>query len=434
MELRRELILYLIESNGKPHDRFWLDIADTYRIGEGLPSERRADRARKYWQWYSNNGRFPDVLIPEDVGNMPANGTAKTKEEVKELITKAPSHPYDGLMLRGAWEAQGPDGVILLHSYRNNITGEDIENFQNDFVDKIRKSIREEVKSPVQYNVKKENELGLFVYSADKHIGAYTPSQSLYENEYNREIIYERSARLINSLLEEVDRFGTIDTLCYVDLGDALDGKDGNTTRGGHKLDQNMDNYEQYDFYFQLHKEFFDTVISQGIAENINFIGMSNANHDGLGFGYAAMRAVEIYLNTKYPNVNTAISRNFIDHFVYGRHNFMLCHGKDEQYMGKALPKILDPRAEAFVNNYMDYHRLAGTGPVSDDRQFNHFIKGDLHQSSTEYAKRFRYRNVSSFYGASAYISANFGYNFPAVDYEIVDKNSSKIYETRLFL
>lgn len=431
MEKRRELVRYLIENNGKPHNRFWLDIAVEFNIGAGLSEERRADRARKYWQWYSNNGRYPDVLIPEDTA-YPI--TKEVKEKEKVLSQRQPEHPYDGLMLRSAWEAQTPEGIVTLHSYRNNVTGEALEAFQNDFVNKIKVAIESDSNiTPRFEKPSADNEKGLFVYTADKHIGATTPGNSLYDNPYNPEIVYKRTQLLLDSLLEEADKFGTFDSLYYIDLGDALDGRDGITTRGT-KLDQSLDNYEQYDLYFKVHRDFFDTILKEGIAENIAFIGMSNANHDGLGFGYSAMRAVEIYLNAAYPMVATAISRQVVDHISYGRHNFMFTHGKDEQYMGKALPKILDPRAEQYVNNYMDYHRLGGTGPVAEDRKFNHFIKGDLHQSSTEYAKRFRYRNVSSFYGASAYISANFGFNFPAVDYEIVEKNTSKIYETRLFL
>lgn len=431
MERRRDLVLYLIENNGKPHSKFWLDLAIEFNIGEGLPGERRADRARKYWQWYSNNGRYPDMLVPEDTASVPDK---EALDKSKTLSKRKPDHPYDGLMLRSAWEAQTPEGIVTLHSYRNNITGEDLENFQNDFVEKIKNAIQSDRSLiPVVDRPSADNENGLFVYTADKHIGATTPAQSLYDNKYGPEIVYERTELLLNSLLQEADRFGVFDSLYYVDLGDALDGRDGITTRGT-KLDQSLDNYDQYDLYFQVHKEFFDAVVKAGIAEDIVFIGMSNANHDGLGFGYSAMRAVEIYLNAAYPNISTAISRQLIDHLSYGKHNFMFAHGKDEQYMGKALPKVLDPRAEQYITNYMDYHRLGGVGPVEEDRKFNHFIKGDLHQSSTEYAKRFRYRNVSSFYGASAYISANFGFNFPAVDYEIVEKNTSKIYETRLFL
>ncbi len=432
MEKRRELIIYLIGNNGKPHNRFWIDIAKEFNIGDGLPDERRADRARKYWAWYQNNGRYPDVLVPVDNVESDNSGGGGTSTS---LLRRKPEHPYDGLVLRGAWEAQTKNGIEVLHSYRSNVTGEDLENFQNDFIQKITDSISSSSKiTPYYSTTRRENDFGLFVYTADKHFGAKTPANSLYPNEFNEEIAYKRTAKMVSSLIEEADKFGVFDSLYYVDLGDALDGKDASTTRGGHKLDQSLDNYEQYDLYFKVHKDMFDEIIASGIAENIIFIGMSNANHDGLGFGYAAMRALEIYLSVAYPDVKTAVSREIVDHITYGKHNIMFSHGKDEQYMGKALPKILDPRAEQYINNYMDYHRLAGSGHVSEDRKFNHFIKGDLHQSSTEYAKRFRYRNVSSFYGSSAYLAANFGYNFPAIDYEIINKSSDKIYETRLFL
>ena len=57
---------------------------------------------------------------------------------------------------------------------------------------------------------------------------------------------------------------------------------------------------------------------------------------------------------------------------------------------------------------------------------------GDLHQSLTQFGKRFRYKRVSSMYGSSKWIHTNFGYTRAAVDFDIVDKNSGSVLEGRV--
>ena len=426
MERRRELVQYLIEHGGKPHTMFWNDLANMFSIGEGLTTEQRSDRARKYWQWYNNNGG-PGVLVPSDV--------SPVKKDLPVATTRVPDHPYDNLLLRRTWEAQSKQGVIRLHSYENNLTGKDLEDYENNLIDRIGSVITEKtvLKRPAS-GVRSDNCFGLFIYGADKHIGADFPEHSLYHSEYNPMVVYERMQKLLDRIESEYDQHGIFDTIFISDLGDCLDGMNGGTTRGGHGLEQNLDNYEQFDTYFKVHKDFFDTLVDMEIAENICFYGLANANHDGLGFGYSAMRSLEIYLNAAYPFIETRVTRSFIDHVSYGAHTIMFCHGKDEKYMPKGFPKILDGKTEALINNYMDYHRIGMHGGISNDAKYNHFVKGDLHQSASEYAKRFRYRNASSFMGASPYITTNFGSNFAAVDYDIISKVDDRLYESRLFL
>ena len=50
-----------------------------------------------------------------------------------------------------------------------------------------------------------------------------------------------------------------------------------------------------------------------------------------------------------------------------------------------SCPLILNDKTENYINNYIDYHQIDTRKPI-------HFVKGDLHQSATQYGKRFRYR------------------------------------------
>ena len=60
------------------------------------------------------------------------------------------------------------------------------------------------------------------------------------------------------------------------------------------------------------------------------------------------------------------------------------------------------------------------------------FVKGDLHQSSTTYGRRFTYKSVGSLFGSSEWIHKNFGNTLACTDYSIVD--GAKIIDGRIVL
>ena len=225
-------------------------------------------------------------------------------------------------------------------------------------------------------------------------------------------------------ILEEVELlvelYGKFDRIYLVDLGDPLDGYNGQTTRGGHKLPQNMDNRQQFDTFVKVHKKWFDSLVQIEAANAIHFIAATEDNHAG-AFGYCANRAIEIYLNVKYPDIKTRIMSKFIEHEIYGEHCLMFCHGKDSEDRKHGMPLKLDLRTESYINDYIDSFNLHG--------KYNHFIKGDLHQEANEFGKRFRYKNVLSLYGASKWIHNNFGSNKSGICLEVLEKNSSKLHQ-----
>jgi hypothetical protein len=166
----------------------------------------------------------------------------------------------------------------------------------------------------------------------------------------------------------------------------------------------------------------FDSFVFHDIADSIEFNAISDDNHSG-SFGYSANRALEIYLNVKYPEIETKIIRKFIDHTRYGDHVFMLCHGKDREDLKYGLPLHLNDKTEKYITDYIDVHDLKG---------HLHFVKGDLHQAASEFGKRFRYRNVMSMYGASKWIHNNFGNTKAGISYEIIEKYSPRVMEYNL--
>ena len=94
--------------------------------------------------------------------------------------------------------------------------------------------------------------------------------------------------------------------------------------------------------------------------------------------------------------------------------------------MFKNLPLTINDKTENYINEFIDSRGI--TGGVKK----THFVKGDLHQSATTYAKRFRYKSVSSFFGSSQWIHMNFGNTPPAIDLDII--SGDDIFESRLIL
>ena len=279
---------------------------------------------------------------------------------------------------------------------------------------------------PFEITKKETNgENALIVYLSDMHVGAQTKSDSIYENNYDSEVFNSRLRATCDEITHQYEIFGRFDKLIICNLGDSLDGYNAETTRGGHKLPQNMDNKEQFNVYVNGMLRFFETVHSIDVANTIEYMCVGDSNHDG-DFGWAANKTIEAYLNVKYPGMNARVFGKFIEFFKYGIHTFVLTHGKDKEDKAYGFPLTLNDKTEVYINEYLHNNNI--------NSDFTHVISGDLHQTSIGYAKRFRYKKVSSLYGSSKWIHTNFGNTKAAVDFEIVPKDSGIILEGRLNL
>lgn len=136
-----------------------------------------------------------------------------------------------------------------------------------------------------------------------------------------------------------------------------------------------------------------------------------------------ANKSLEGCLAVLNPEIEVKIFEKYIENFKVNSHTFVLCHGKDAKDVFKNMPLTINDKTENQINEYLDYNDISGN---------IHFIKGDLHQSATTYARKFRYKSVASFFGSSEWIHKNFGNTKAAVDFDIIDGDS--ILETRLIL
>lgn len=259
----------------------------------------------------------------------------------------------------------------------------------------------------------------IIVYLSDMHIGADVSQYSIFANEYNVEEVKSR----LNKIFEHVVNMACMTqstNLIICNIGDSLDGYDGMTTRGGHSLPQNMNNKDQLKNYIQLMIDFFASFSATQMFGSIKYYCVEGGNHDG-DFGYAANFALQTYLNN--VGIEAVLFDKYINHFKSGGHTFVLCHGKDAKDVFRNMPLVINDSTANQIDEYLDYHKI--TGSV-------HFVKGDLHQSATTFAKRFRYKSVASLFGSSEWIHKNFGNTKAACDIDIIVNNS--VIESRIVL
>ena len=295
------------------------------------------------------------------------------------------------------------------------------EDLLNKYLEAFKKHVEVNVTPYINTNLLVGHYKGaLLVYMSDKHVGLAVPETAMYKNNYGPKEFEKRMKMTLNLILYQANRFGKFEKIIICDLGDGLDGFQKKTTRGGHSLPQNLTDEQAFDVYAKNHIRFFDSLVEYEIAENIEFVYITDDNHSG-SFGYFANRAVEIYLNARHPSIKVTVADKFVNSIIYKNHCFMLCHGKDREDRKNGLPLTLDEKTDNYIRNYIEEVEI--TSPNK------HFIKGDLHQASSQLGPKFRYRNVLSMSGASKWIMNNFFNNTPAgISMDIVDNMTDHVY------
>ena len=308
------------------------------------------------------------------------------------------------------WQTQSGDTRFSIITKPDAINSE-------EFLDRLSEKLTSEI-VPFEYKNKTydSNGVDLIVYTSDKHVGACSKG-SQYDNEYNAQIFLSRIEYIYKEIEYVRHCYGSINHLVFIDLGDNLDGFQGQTTRGGHSLPQNMTDEESFNTYVESHIRLFNTFVENEVANEYSIYFVNDSNHSG-SFGYTANRALEIYLNTKFPFIYTQQINKFMEHFIFNDEVYILCHGKDKIDRKNGLPLHLNDATYKLISDYIDYNRLNKYDKI-------HFVKGDLHQCAFEKNSKFDYRNIASVYGASKWIMNNFGLNKPGFSMDVLFKGNT---------
>lgn len=247
----------------------------------------------------------------------------------------------------------------------------------------------------------------LILYLADLHTGAKVSPFSLYENQYNVNVIEKR----LGNIVEYINNYLTFDTATVVLLGDMLDGMDNSTARRDVKLPQNLDNYEQLEAFLEVMTTFLLNLRKITPDNNLSLYSVCDGNHSG-AFEYAAIKALFYKMQYKYQVPCNHFTK-FLGHFSVGEHTFICTHGKDATVMKRPMPLYLDANTTQFIQQYIDTYKI-------DTKQI-HFIKGDLHQSTLSSSINFDYRNVLSVFGSSDYAMLNYPVGKFGTSFDIVE-------------
>lgn len=235
----------------------------------------------------------------------------------------------------------------------------------------------------------------------DVHIGMEVnpDGYSLYGGVWNEVEIFNR----LRIMIAHTIKFKRSNVLHIDELGDFVDGWDGETTRKGHKLPQNMDNQGMYDVGVRFKIELIDSLIAH--FDKIICHNICEDNHAG-SFGYIINSAFKTYIELKYPDkVEVINQRKFIDHyFATPTHCFPLTHGKDSKSLKFGFKPILDKVQENKIDNYIKEYYILQKGVKIE------FCKGDSHQYITDNStsKSFSYNNFPAFSPPSGWVQVNF--------------------------
>jgi len=271
----------------------------------------------------------------------------------------------------------------------------DIKNFDFENAFKNVKPIKvDKTKSTKEYDA----EFDRLVLS-DVHIGmdASDKGNSLYNLSWNTDDIWKT--------LTEIIRF-TINNqkskhLIIVELGDYLDGFNGQTTRGGHHLVQNLSNQDAFDLGLKFKITLLESLLPY--FDTIQIHNINNDNHSG-DFSYCLNSALKVYVEKAYSQVLVINQTKFLDYTINGNYCFVTTHGKDITHMKFGFKPKLDP---AQINKIVGY--LSATDLLNKGYQII-FEKGDSHQYLFDNSSSdlFKYYNYPALSPSSNWVQTNF--------------------------
>ena len=373
-------------------------------------------------QYYFNNSLIKRYNLPKQHNSREFVKTQIKKDKDENVVSSIEKLQAEPIQI--------PDGFEIIKISTSETTGQqwvqyapkktEVEVNEIDFDSIIQKYI-----TPYKYKPASKD-TGVFLFDrlvfTDAHIGMTTNENgySLYGGKWDEEEIDKRKDIMTNHTLE--NKKGN--TLIIDELGDFMDGWDGETVRKGHHLPQNMDNEKAFDTGLGFKIKLIDALAphySKIICNNI-----CNDNHAG-SFGYVVNSAFKMFIETRYSHVIVNNIRKFIDHYLYGKNCFILTHGKDGKHLKFGFKPILDAKQIEKIDNYIKEHKL-------HDYMIE-FSKGDSHQKILDESTSdvFDYYNYPAFSPSSEWVQTNFKLGMSGFEFFNFKEDGQKIHNPYRF-
>lgn len=234
---------------------------------------------------------------------------------------------------------------------------------------------------------------------SDVHIGmdASDNGNSLYDLSWTESDILETLTAIVKFTVDNQKS----KHLIVLDLGDYLDGFNGQTTRGGHHLVQNMSNQEAFDLGLKFKISLTESLLPY--FETITFHNINNDNHSG-DFSYCLNSALKVYTEKAYKQVTVVNQTKFIDYTVKGNYCFVTTHGKDNKHLKSGFKPKLDPNQINKITGFLNACDVLNKGYKII------FEKGDSHQYlfDSSSSDLFQYYNYPALSPSSNWVQTNF--------------------------
>ena len=233
----------------------------------------------------------------------------------------------------------------------------------------------------------------------DVHIAMETnaDNNSMYSDAWNEQELFNSLDEIIVKTIHNKSS----SVLVIDELGDFLDGLNGYTTRGGHKLPQNMTDEESFDFALKFKVDLIDSLHNQYSKIIVNNI--CNDNHAG-SFGYFVNSASKRIIENLYDNVTVNNHRQFINHYFVGDICFLITHGKDDKTLKFGFKPQLDSKGLEKIDQYCKQNDIYKKAKKIV------FKKGDSHQALFDMCTSddFYYFNYPALSPSSQWVQNNF--------------------------
>lgn len=264
----------------------------------------------------------------------------------------------------------------------------------------------------------------LRIILTDIHVGMQPNENnySLYNYVWNAEELEIRRLQIIQSV-KDLDQ--VFEEIHVIDLGDLTDGLNAETTRGGHKLPQNMSNRQQFETAFKFKTTLLLQLQSEFNCRIVNYNAV-NCNHSA-DLDFIVNNSVKTYVE----QVNICISVNniesFLGYYKHYNHTFVLTHGKDEKHLKFGLKPKMDLKTQTLLEDFIRMNNLNGKITVE---------KGDSHLQIIDEctSKVFDYNNYLAFSPPSGWVQTNFGSSKSGFNLMIINsENNDKQLLTKYF-
>ena len=228
----------------------------------------------------------------------------------------------------------------------------------------------------------------------------------LYNHSWEEEDVFKR----LDQTIEHVVKYKKGNILVVDELGDFMDGLDGKTTRGGHDLPQNSSDKDAFRLGIKFKVYLVDKLVDY--YDKLIFNSVTNDNHSFL-FGYFVNFSAQKILEQKYLNkVKYNIQEKFLEHYVMGKHTFIITHGKDSGENKFGMKATFDAKAYEKIDQYCKNRNLY-------NGNFIELSKGDSHQRifDTTSTNDFSYHSYGAFSPPSNWVGTNYKDTKSSIDF-----------------